>query len=194
MKPTIQKRTSELVKQFEGKLPKDRYDSIVDFIEHAEWGIGLEVLCEGLFESAISVSPDQLSTIQSLAMEMGLPFTTWDFLAKPSPLSIVKGTPLSSVEFVQDYVQLRFDGPCLTAHTPPSVVKNYCRLRWNEPGYRDALCGAIGQTVSAVVVDAERIGIEFGPEMYVEISLKPAGAVGPEAAVFSYTDGQTAVF
>jgi hypothetical protein len=38
-----------------------------------------------------------------------------------NPLELLEGTQLSSVEFVQDYVQLRFDGPTLTAVTPPRV-------------------------------------------------------------------------
>ncbi|MGH9891683.1 MAG: hypothetical protein ACREA0_06820 [bacterium] len=34
-------------------------------------------------------------------------------------LQVIIGEQLSSVEFVQDYVQLRFDGPTLTAITRP---------------------------------------------------------------------------
>ncbi len=44
---------------------------------------------------------------------------------------------LSSVEFVQDYIQFRFDGPCLTTLTLPSVqVENETRTVETE-GYRD---------------------------------------------------------
>ena len=45
------------------------------------------------------------------------------------PLSVLIGHQLSSVEFVQDYLQLRFDGPCLTAVTHPRVrVGQLCDL------------------------------------------------------------------
>src|SRR5690242_9135647 len=60
--------------------------------------------------------------------------------ANDSPLGPIHGSQLSSVEFVQDYVQLRFDGPCLTAITWPVVTVGQQRFRLETPGYRDALC------------------------------------------------------
>jgi hypothetical protein len=37
------------------------------------------------------------------------------------PLSMLIRLQLSSVEFVQDYLQLHFDGPCVAAVTHPRV-------------------------------------------------------------------------
>ena len=52
-------------------------------------------------------------------------------------LQSIVGKQLSSVEFVQDYAQLRFDGPTLTAVTQPIVEVGSEAFRWSEPGFRD---------------------------------------------------------
>lgn len=51
------------------------------------------------------------------------------------------GRQLSSVEFVQDYVQFRFDGPCLTAITPPVFTKASDVPLPGSAGYRDEPAG-----------------------------------------------------
>jgi hypothetical protein len=53
------------------------------------------------------------------------------------PLSVLLGRQLSAVEFVQDYLQLRFDGPCLTAITHPRVSVGNRWWEWGISGYRD---------------------------------------------------------
>lgn len=74
------------------------------------------------------------------------------------PLSILVGSELSSVEFVRDYVQLRFDGPTLTAVTHGVVTLPDGQYGAATPGYRDALCSRIGRTVTGgAVVSNEEI-------------------------------------
>jgi hypothetical protein len=100
--------------------------------------------------------------------------------------------PLSSVEFVQEYVQLRFDGPTLTAYTPPTVgLASSGVLAWAQAGYRDALCDLIGSVVRSVEVqpDAVRLGFESGSAICV--SLKDDDYRGPEALQFSLETGKT---
>jgi hypothetical protein len=83
-------------------------------------------------------------------------------------------------------VQLRFDGPCLTTITHPSVKKGDAWHKWGSPGYRDALCDRIGKTVlSASVTEEEEIRLEFDDGACVVISLKPEDYCGPEAAIFN---------
>ena len=101
------------------------------------------------------------------------------------PLNTIVGEYLSSVEFVMDYVQLRFCGPCLTINAPIVVTVMGTRFKQGSPCYRGRLCERIGQTVQrAFTVDDEKIIIEFRDHSEVEISLKPEERVSPEAAEF----------
>jgi hypothetical protein len=101
------------------------------------------------------------------------------------------GNVLSSVEFVQDYLQMRFDGPCLTAYTPPSIRCGSKRFDWNQPGYRDELCGQIGRRIERSESDEQRILIAFEGGAEVSISLRPDDYCGPEAVQFSLDINRT---
>ena len=104
---------------------------------------------------------------------------------KASPLHSIIGSELSSVEFVRDYVQLRFDGPCLTAITCPTVRVGEAGFGSGMPGYRDALCERIGRVVcSASVVENEAIQIEFDDGAMLSISLHAKDYRAAEAAIF----------
>jgi hypothetical protein len=91
---------------------------------------------------------------------------------------------LSSVEFVADYVQLRFDGPTLTAYNPPSVRWGSDNHIWGEPGYRDALCEQIGSRIEGTTVDDERVTIAIETGATIVISLRHGGHASPEALQF----------
>src|SRR5437763_16088370 len=96
------------------------------------------------------------------------------------PLNTIVGEHLSSVEFVLDYVQLRFDGPCLTVNAPFLVTVMGTRYKQGSPGYRDSLCERIGHAVRrAFTVDDEKIVIEFHGHSEIEISLKPEERISP---------------
>lgn len=113
----------------------------------------------------------------------------------PNPLKVLEGSHLSSVEFVQDYVQLRFDGPTLTAITPPRIrVMNEC-FEWGKQGYRDALCGRIGKLVcQASTIPEQEIKIEFEDGASISISLNPDDYRTAEAAVFDNPPNPTVVW
>lgn len=105
---------------------------------------------------------------------------------KPIPIEKTIGQPLSSVEFVQDYVQLRFDGPTLTAFTWPILHVEGTMIRFNEPGYRDRLCERIGHRVLAAAFrEAEALSVKFDDEVEMSISLRPEDRQGPEAGYFT---------
>src|SRR2546425_6399588 len=111
------------------------------------------------------------------------------------PLSPVVGAQLSSVEFVRDYVQLRFDGPCLTAFTPPMMRVGKTWVKWGSPGYRDLLCDRIATTVClASVIEEKEIRIEFDDGALLAISLRPEDYSGAEAAMFDNGPQETWVW
>lgn len=112
-----------------------------------------------------------------------------------NPLKILEGSQLSSVEFVQDYVQLRFDGPTLTAITPPRVCLMNQWFEWGNQGYRDVLCDRIGKIVRhASTIREQEIKIEFGDGASISISLNPKDYRTAEAAVFNNPPNPTVVW
>lgn len=100
-------------------------------------------------------------------------------------LQRIVGEQLSSVEFVMDYVQLRFNGPTLTAVTHPVVEVHGRVYSWGECGFRDALCERIAKRVtSALVKPGDLLRIEFADSSAVKISLRDEDYVGAEAVIF----------
>lgn len=106
-----------------------------------------------------------------------------------SQLTEVIGNRLSSVEFVQNYLQLRFDGPCLTCHVWPEVVVGGRPLVMSEPGYRDALCAPIGEEVRAVKETPERIVLSFATGSDFVFRLIRTEKRPPEFLVFESSKG-----
>jgi hypothetical protein len=52
----------------------------------------------------------------------------------------LRGEQLSAVTFVQDYLQLWFDGRCINVTNPLEVASGDRRLVSREPGFQDLLC------------------------------------------------------
>ena len=105
------------------------------------------------------------------------------------PLSMLIGRQLSSVEFVQDYLQLRFDGPCLTAITHPRVRVGQLWWEWGKPGYRDQLCDRIGKVVTkAVISEGQEVRLVFDDGTCILISLSPDDYRAAEAVIFESGD------
>lgn len=105
-------------------------------------------------------------------------------------LVAIKGEQLSAVTFVQDYVQLTFDGPMLTCITTPMVVASDKKLDFGTPGYRDRLCQLIGSKVLAGTVwPGERLQVDFIGGGSLVVSLRAEAYRAAEAVLFS--DGAT---
>ena len=99
--------------------------------------------------------------------------------------SALLGQELSSVTFVQDYVQLDFNGPGLTLLIWPEVSSRDGTYRFPEPGYRDSLCSQIGKRVQAVSLAAdEALSLQFESDVIFRVSLRSEDYVGPEAMHF----------
>lgn len=73
------------------------------------------------------------------------------------------GEQLSSVEFVQDYLQLHFDGNILTFYSWPIIKLNDRQYDVDDWDYRNKLCSIIGKTVTNVMLDEK---VEF--EVFIE--------------------------
>lgn len=107
-----------------------------------------------------------------------------------TPFASLRGSRLSSVEFVvNDYVQLRFDGPTLNAYAPPVVSVNGRDFRWGEAGYRDALCDRVLARISVGWASPDEIVIEMDDGSRITISNRVEDAVGPESAELSTEGG-----
>jgi hypothetical protein len=104
-------------------------------------------------------------------------------------LTRLRGEQLSSVQFVQDYEQLRFDGQTLTAYSPIVVTDQVKRLTRDMPGYRDALCNRIGRTVVDMSLTAMSLAIRFDDDSVLEIGVGDVDRRGPEALEFRTADG-----
>src|SRR6266566_302046 len=88
-------------------------------------------------------------------------------------LSSLAGEQLSSVIFVADYVQFDFNGPVLSAFSPPIVEVNGVRHQFPGPGSRDALCSLIQQFVASAGAQDRSIDVSFDSGAHLTISLAP---------------------
>ncbi len=101
-------------------------------------------------------------------------------------LSQISGSILSSVEFVLDYLQLKFDGPTLTTYTQPSVSIGGKTISWGQSCYRDALCDRIGiRVVRTNIIDSVELTIDFEDAAVFTVSLRPEDYRGIEAVYFT---------
>jgi hypothetical protein len=106
-------------------------------------------------------------------------------------LQVIVGEQLSAITFVQDYVQLHFDGPCLTAFSRPVVMLDSKTFRWGEPCFCDALCGRIAKKVlEAHIAYGESLAIKFEDGSIIQVSLQDEDYVGGEAVKFDAQDAE----
>jgi len=90
----------------------------------------------------------------------------------------IRGRDLTSIEFVEDYLQLRFDAVCLTINAPVSAVVSGGVYGTGSAGFSDLLRNQIGKSVkSAATVAGERIVLEFKDGSRIEVSLKDEAGV-----------------
>jgi len=107
-----------------------------------------------------------------------------------SVLTNLVGEQLSSVTFVQDYVQLSFDGPCLTLFTWPVVIISERAISKHEQNYKDALCAQIGiQIASTILNPSDCLTILFSNSIILQVSLKDEDYVAAEAVMFQSDQG-----
>ena len=101
-------------------------------------------------------------------------------------VSALEGQELSAVEFVADYLRLRFEGPMLTLYAWPHVLLADFSVAFGEPEYRNALCAQIGETVAtAKLEELDSLTVEFESGTVLALSLREEDLDGPESGSFS---------
>ncbi len=107
------------------------------------------------------------------------------------PLNSLVGMELSSIEFVRDYIQFRFDGSCLTAVTDPYIFVENKRYNRPDPSFCNLLISFIGSKVEETSVNEhELIQIQFSAGRSINISLKSVDYIIVEAARFDDGSGK----
>ena len=102
------------------------------------------------------------------------------------------GHKVESVVFVMDYAQITLWGP---QSSPRMTLCVWPRLEtfgetraYGDPGYRDALCGLIGRTVTAAdESEAGGLVLHFDSDRLV-INPEPFELAGPEIALLAMND------
>lgn len=103
-------------------------------------------------------------------------------------ISAIVGEELTAIEFVQDYLQLRFDGPLLTLYAWPHLLLSDYSIAFGEPEYRNALCSQIGETVEeASLEEGDALTVKLENGTVFALSLREEDLDGPEAGAFSPT-------
>lgn len=101
-------------------------------------------------------------------------------------VSALEGQELSAVEFVSDFLRLRFDGPLLTLYAWPHVLLADFSIAFGEPEYRNALCAQIGEMVAtAKLEELDALTIEFESGTVLALSLREEDLDGPESGTYS---------
>lgn len=101
-------------------------------------------------------------------------------------VSALEGQELTAVEFVADYLRLRFDGPMLTLYAWPHVLLADFSVAFGEPEYRNALCAQIGEMVStAKLEELDSLTVELESGTVIALSLREEDLDGPEAGSYS---------
>ena len=106
------------------------------------------------------------------------------------------GEHLTAVEFVEDFLQLRFGEALLILYVWPDVADaDAISVAFGQPGYRDALCSTIGESVTEANLDDGRsLTVEFENGTVFALSLRPEDLDTPEVGSFQSADGETVEF
>ena len=103
-------------------------------------------------------------------------------------ITAIEGEELKSVEFVEDYLQLRFGLPLLKLYDWPHILLPDFSVAFGEPEYRNALYSLIGETVEkAMLEEDDALTIEFANGIVFGLSLREEDVDGPESGSYSAT-------
>ena len=101
------------------------------------------------------------------------------------PIQQIVGEQLSAITFVQDYLQLHFDGPTLNAMTVVTVITSQGRAQMGDDQFRNLLCSCITKHVNRVeLMNHEALVIHFSDGSLVSVSLRGEDYRGAEAITF----------
>lgn len=101
------------------------------------------------------------------------------------------GEQLSAVTFVQDYLQLHFDGPILSVFTVVTVITPKGRAKTGDDQFRNLLCSCITKHVAHVqLMNHEALALHFADGRLITVSLRGEDYRGPEAITFHGADNE----
>ena len=108
---------------------------------------------------------------------------TPSWIEKGEDLSRLIGAPLTSVQFVLNYLILGFDPKgALTTLVWPELCHDNKKVTFGTDGYRDELCSLIDKVVTNATMDSdETIIIDFENGVEVRIPLQSYKAPGERA-------------
>ena len=113
-----------------------------------------------------------------------------------NPLKCLIGEILSAVIFVEDYVQLIFNGSILTAYVWPVIHTQGKSFTFESATYKDNLCNLIGKHVTEAIGHNDemiRIVFESGEAIVISLLDDNLGG-GPEFATFKTRDNKYVVW
>lgn len=115
-------------------------------------------------------------------------------MRKKEPLEVIIGEQLSSVVFVQDYLQLDFDGNKLTCYIWPKVNIGE-EYEFSNLNYRNILCGLIAKIVSTIKVDeGETVYIYFEGNSSLKFNLNEVAPQIGNAIILDTYDGEWSTY
>ena len=102
-------------------------------------------------------------------------------------LSALEGQELTTVAFVEDFLELHFaDGPVLTFYEWPSVILSDYSVSYGEPEYRNQLCAQIGEEVeTAELEEGSRLALKLVNGNVLALSLREEDMSGPSGGSYS---------
>jgi hypothetical protein len=104
--------------------------------------------------------------------------------------SAIEGMRLSSVVFVEDYLQLVFDDYVLTMFVWPEISGGGKTFKYGSEGYRDALSRLVNRRVVEAIEDpGEKISVLFSSGDILSMSLREDDRTEVEAGSFCRTKG-----
>lgn len=105
---------------------------------------------------------------------------------KENPLKLLENEFMSSVEFVMDYHQLRFNSYTLNINDNFLIIVDGKKYDKSSSNFCNLIISCIGKKVikSDVVID-NSINIIFENNYQVNISIRPEDCKFPDTAVFS---------
>ena len=104
-------------------------------------------------------------------------------------LRTLSGRTVTSIEFIHDYMQLRFGEATLTLNVYPKVIADNNVLRRGDPGYLEALHELLGATVRDALADDLVASVVFENRIRLSVDLKDRDFSYPERLVFTDEDG-----
>lgn len=68
------------IQEFRDKLPENIYKEIESYLEHDEWGLALEELCNFLYEYEVQLKMSEYEKIIQFCKRMRMDESSFDFL------------------------------------------------------------------------------------------------------------------